>query len=155
MPGKQISIVEGMTSRGSSGRRKRNPRPIEEKRRIVEETFEPGMSVARVARRHDVNANQVFAWRREYLIGKPGGGKAAVAGIIQVGVVGADSVIHPVAPESMNQSRKQQRSDAGSAAKERDWPIEVELRNGVRARFDSCAEDRDIRRILVLARELA
>ena len=26
----------------------------------------PGASVARVARRYDVNANQVFAWRRRY-----------------------------------------------------------------------------------------
>jgi transposase len=26
----------------------------------------PGLSVSRVARRYDVNANQVFAWRRRY-----------------------------------------------------------------------------------------
>lgn len=37
-----------------------------EKRRIVEETLEPGASVARVARTHGVNANQVFGWRRQY-----------------------------------------------------------------------------------------
>ena len=37
-----------------------------EKRRIVEETLEPGTSVARVAQRHIVNANQVFHWRRLY-----------------------------------------------------------------------------------------
>jgi transposase len=36
-----------------------------EKRRIVAETLEPGSSVSIVARRHDVNANQVFKWRRE------------------------------------------------------------------------------------------
>ena len=35
------------------------------KRRIVAETLEPGASVSIVARRHDVNANQVFKWRRE------------------------------------------------------------------------------------------
>lgn len=29
------------------------------------ETLEPGSSVSRVARRHDVNANQLFKWRRE------------------------------------------------------------------------------------------
>ena len=37
-----------------------------EKRRIVEETLEPEASVARVARAHGVNANQVFHWRRQY-----------------------------------------------------------------------------------------
>jgi transposase len=31
----------------------------------VSETLEPGSSVSIVARRHDVNANQVFKWRRE------------------------------------------------------------------------------------------
>ena len=35
-------------------------------RRIVEETREPGASVARVAQRYGVNANQVFGWRRLY-----------------------------------------------------------------------------------------
>jgi len=44
----------------------RRRRSIEEKRRIVEETMRPGASVARVARRHDVNANQVFYWRKKY-----------------------------------------------------------------------------------------
>jgi transposase len=39
---------------------------VEEKRRIVEQTLEPGASVARVARAHGVNANQVFGWRRLY-----------------------------------------------------------------------------------------
>jgi transposase len=37
-----------------------------EKRRIVAETLAPGASVSIVARRHDVNANQLFAWRRKY-----------------------------------------------------------------------------------------
>ncbi len=46
-----------------------------EKRRIVEETLQPGASVAKVARAHGVNANQVFAWRRQYrqgLLGENG-----------------------------------------------------------------------------------
>lgn len=39
-------------------------RTVSEKRRIAELTFEPGASVALVARAHGVNANQVFKWRR-------------------------------------------------------------------------------------------
>jgi transposase len=39
---------------------------VEEKRRIVEETLQPGVSVACVARGHGVNANQLFGWRRLY-----------------------------------------------------------------------------------------
>lgn len=45
---------------------RRRHRPIEEKRRIVQESLKPGASVAVVARRFDVNANQVFTWRRQY-----------------------------------------------------------------------------------------
>jgi len=46
---------------------------VEEKRRIVEETLAEGASVARVARAHGVNANQVFGWRKLYLAGRLGG----------------------------------------------------------------------------------
>lgn len=43
---------------------RRRHRTIEEKRAIVEASLRPGASVAEVARRYEVNANQVFAWRR-------------------------------------------------------------------------------------------
>src|SRR6266436_4251596 len=49
---------------------RRRFRTVEEKRRIVEEALEPGASVARVARAHGVNANQLLAWRRLYLQGQ-------------------------------------------------------------------------------------
>jgi transposase-like protein len=42
----------------------RRHRTIEEKVRIVAESRLSGASVAEVARRHAVNANQVFSWRR-------------------------------------------------------------------------------------------
>src|SRR5712671_6729957 len=50
----------------------RRRRSVEENRRIVEETLETGASVARVARRHAVNANQVFYWRKKYREGRLG-----------------------------------------------------------------------------------
>src|SRR3954463_6859241 len=36
----------------------------EEKVRIVQETYAPGMSVSLVARQHGIAPNQVFTWRR-------------------------------------------------------------------------------------------
>jgi transposase len=59
----------------------------EEKRRVVEETLEPGASVARVARAHGVNANQVFAWRRQYRQGLLEDANGKVAGLLAVRVV--------------------------------------------------------------------
>ena len=56
----------------------RQRRSIAEKRRIVEETLVAGASVARVARAHGINANQVFGWRRLYLAGRLGEQKPGV-----------------------------------------------------------------------------
>ena len=56
----------------------RQRRSIAEKRRIVEETLVEGASVARVARAHGINANQVFGWRRLYLAGRLGERKPAM-----------------------------------------------------------------------------
>ena len=50
----------------------RQRRSIAEKRRMVEETLSEGASVARIARAHGVNANQLFGWRRLYLSGRLG-----------------------------------------------------------------------------------
>jgi transposase len=55
---------------------KRRYRALEEKRRIVEETFSEGASVALVARAHGVNANLVFNWRKLYQAGRLSGGRA-------------------------------------------------------------------------------
>lgn len=41
------------------------------KRQVVAETLEPGASVSIVARRHDLNANQLFKWRREMVPEQP------------------------------------------------------------------------------------
>ena len=59
---------------GASTKQRR--RTVRERREIVEETLVPGTSVSRVARRHDVNANQVFYWRKLYREGRLGGNVA-------------------------------------------------------------------------------
>jgi transposase len=46
--------------------------PLEFKRALVALSLEPGASVARIAREHGVNANQVFSWRRLYQQGRLG-----------------------------------------------------------------------------------
>lgn len=47
-------------------RRKRRSWALEEKRRIVDESVEDGASIAEVARRYDLNTNQLFTWRRQF-----------------------------------------------------------------------------------------
>ena len=45
---------------------------MEEKRRITQETFLGGASVARVAQRYALNPNQLFQWRKKYREGRLG-----------------------------------------------------------------------------------
>jgi len=51
----------------TTGRRRNRSWPEALKREIVAASFAPGTSVSVVARHYDVNANQVFSWRRLYL----------------------------------------------------------------------------------------
>src|SRR5260370_21219194 len=68
--GSQVSTSRGVDT-SQVRRRRRWPEAV--KRRIVAETREGGASVSVVARRHDVNANQLFAWCRRYDDGAAGG----------------------------------------------------------------------------------
>ena len=66
-------VPEAIAAKHESASAAQRPRrSIAEKRRIVEETLSEGASVARIARAHGVNANQVFGWRRLYLSGRLG-----------------------------------------------------------------------------------
>jgi transposase len=72
-----------MDDSGVLVRQARRRRSAAEKRLIVEQTLEPGASVARVARAHGLNAKVVFHWRREHREGK-----LAEAGLVPVVVTG-------------------------------------------------------------------
>ena len=50
----------------ASGRPRNRSWPEALKREIVAASFAPGASVSVVARQYDVNANQVFSWRKRY-----------------------------------------------------------------------------------------
>lgn len=63
MDGASVSSVR---EERRSGVRRRHFRSVEQKRQMVQETLAPGASVAIIARRHGVNANQLFSWRRQY-----------------------------------------------------------------------------------------
>ena len=60
----------------------------DQKRRIVEESLRPGASVARVARAHGVNANQVFNWRKQFREELLGAVTKAEAHLVPVTVTG-------------------------------------------------------------------
>ena len=120
----------------------RRRRSVAEKRRIVEETLEPDASVARVARAHGVNANQVFHWRRQYRRGLLGEEDAETVKLLPVHVSEA------LARKTNRQVRGQgaqatcdgSRSTLSSA-------IQVELPKG-QLRITGCVDAEALRTVL-------
>jgi transposase len=88
-----MMVSEGEGRLGSRNGRRRRLWSEEEKRRIVAETLEPGASVSVVARRHDLNANMLFTWRRAFGAAGSGASEGAMTLVLASGervLVGAD-----------------------------------------------------------------
>ena len=68
----------------TNGRDRYQRHSLEFKHRLVEQTLRPGASVARIAREHGVNANQVFSWRKLHREGLLGAKGKAVANLLPV-----------------------------------------------------------------------
>jgi transposase len=100
------------------------------KRQIVAETEEAGASVSVVARRHDVNANQVFKWRRELL---PNEQREEDSGLLPVEIVPA--------PPSRPRRRRVDRAGL----------IEIEF-GGVRVLIRGEVAPRTLRQVIELLR---
>jgi transposase len=81
--------IEAASSRKAAPTVKRQYRSAELKCQIVEETLAAGASVARVARAHGVNANQLFGWRLQYRQGLLEDGKRGMPGLLAVRVAEA------------------------------------------------------------------
>ncbi len=137
--------------------------PLDLKRRMVEETFAPGSSVSIVARRHDVNANLLFEWRKKYREGRLGNGipgpRASTTGcdLVRVGVIDADSNLRPLATDgdSSAPSASPPRAKRQAMPESRVVPlpgiIEIELPNRVKVRVDAAIGEAALRRVLSAA----
>ena len=104
------------------GRERRRRWTTSEKRRIVEESFAPGATVAEVARRHEVQPNQLHGWRKEARLGSLSITPDPQACFVPVEIACADPVGVPV-PTA--------RPELATIAS----VIEVVLRNGRVVRF--------------------
>jgi transposase len=117
--------------RDEPGRRRRYT--LEEKRRLVAESLEAGASVSRVARRHEINANLLFNWRRQL---RPTPMAGPPVELIPVEIVGAAQA----AP-----------AKAVTAAEPR-GAIEITLASGVRVRVDAGVSEAALKRVLSAVR---
>ena len=97
------------------------------KRQMVAETLAPGASVSIVARRHDVNSNQLFTWRRQLLP------KAAIESDAMVPVA--------IAPDGSRPRRM-----------DREGVIEIAFGCGARVRLRGEVSSQTLRQVIELLR---
>jgi transposase len=152
-------------SDGPKGVRRLKRWAIDQKLRIVEETFVPGASVSLVARRHNANANQVFAWRRQYRQGTLVDRQATKAlpgqTLIRIGAVDHDGDVRPL-PVSCRasvpphvQPRPQDPVLPKSMISRVAGQIEIELSGGIKVRVDAHVDDTLLRRVLSSIKDVA
>jgi transposase len=123
----QVSTNGLVDTKRRSGATKRRQYPEALKRQMVAETQVPGASVSIVARRHDVNSNQLFRWRRQLLP------KAVVASGAMVPVA--------VAPD-----------DGRPRRTDREGVIEVAFGCGARVRLRGEVSSETLRQVIELLR---
>ena len=106
------------------------------KREIVAATFEPGASVSMVARQYDVNANQVFSWRRRCReAGELSPAPSSTPGLLPVTITPAPGD-ESVAPRTLAASDT----------------IEIEVSGIYRVRVGSGFDPRSLKRVLDVLR---
>jgi transposase len=129
-------------------RKRRRSWPLAEKQRIVAETLAAGASVSVVARRHDVNANQVFKWRRELAAGGRAALPAPACEFVPIGVFAefenkATTVAHDDG----------RRPGTTTMPTVQSGLIEIDLVSGTRLRVDASVDERALGRVLRALRQ--
>ena len=119
-------MAGGKDDGGAAPGRRRRSWSLDEKRRIVDESLEDGASIAEVARRHDLNGNQLFTWRRQF------------------GVEPADPTdLSPILPVTIAPVEAVEKSDPGSSGQ-----IEIVLAEGDRVLVWSDVQTAALTRVL-------
>ncbi len=101
-----------------------------DKQRMLQETLEPGATVAAVGKRHGVGTGQIYTWRRQALIG-------AITGFVPV-TIEPEPDVNP-APE-LPKPVPMESARFGL--------IEIELAGGIRLRVDDHVNGAALRRVL-------
>ena len=112
-----------------------------QKRQIVAETYEPGVSVPMVAQRYNLNANQVFRWRR--LFREPE--RAAGTGRFVPVVVGAAPD-----PEAGAAAMRPPSEDVAAKGPPATGRIEIVLAGGRRVIVDRAVDPSALARVIAV-----
>ena len=136
--------LSAQNARPSEGaRRGRRRWTDDEKKRIVAESEVPGSSVSIVARRHDLNANMLFTWRREFRQREAGGDADQAAFVPAI-----------VAPDEVGEGqpaaapREQRTSLENGSARRLSGLLEIVLPSGSRVIVDRAVSTAALARVI-------
>ena len=115
-----------------TGRERRRRWSIEEKLRIVGETFEPGASVGQIAARHEVYPGLLFTWRRQFRNGKFSHAREPL-------FLPVETPVHDLAVRQPKVDQSESRNPRHS---------EIELKDGSRVRVEDGVNLTTLRRVL-------
>lgn len=135
--------------------------PLDFKLQIMNEIAAPGVSVAAVARRHGMNANLIFRWRREYRAGQLGENRAAAFVPVRVAhEAPALPAPRTPGPAAVAETKPAPRRKAGPSPRRSGCGragrfIEIMLPGGYAVRAEADVDDAALRRVLRAVRELS
>jgi len=135
------------SSDSSVERTSRRMRTLEEKLTIIEEASRPNTSVALVARKHGINANQVFGWMRLHrsgLLESQRHGKPAPLLPVKI----TTPTLTPTERSAPPTQRKRSRRASGGDQPAADTMLEFMLPDGLRVRLYGDAQRVVLERIL-------
>jgi transposase len=118
----------------------------------------PGASVSVVARRHGMNTNVIFRWRKLFREGQLGNGELLAAGFVPIHVADDARDVRllpgPQKPggETVKAAGLAEPAQAGGKIP---GVIEIETADGVKLRIEGRVDDRALRRVLAAIRRLA
>jgi transposase len=138
-----------LPSSGASRPPLRREYPHELKLQVVKESFAPRSSASIAARRHNINANVVFRWRREYREGHlidrvaPSCRSLPEIGFMPVGIVDDHGSLR-----ALPASQPKQSAILPSRTLAEPGFIEIEAGPGVKVRVTGSVDDRVLRLVL-------
>ena len=155
-----------------ASRRSRRSWSDDEKQKIIAEALVPGTSVAEIARRHGVNANLVFNWRRSARAACVASAEVAAPseparsdamltasepGFVPIGVFtrAPDGGPALIAGGGVAQQLPSPAARARANAEGRTGLIEIDLADGTRLRVDGFVNERALRHVLSALRATA
>ena len=127
---------------------------------VLKETMAPGASVSVIARRHNMNANVIFRWRREHQLGvliNDGPLKSAPPAdeqFVAVAVVDSSGVVAMLPPPERRSADADAKAAEPATADKLPCQMELVLPNGIRVYVDPQVDASALRRLLVVAKEL-